>query len=373
MTAAVVPDALFVFANALHYQSIVSPEFGFPTSNLPITDNRVDSTILELRPYWEQDLGFADILLEYSYVDSRFEDPPDFPSSEFQDNVAQSGNFVFNNREQQQGFAWGLEYEYRQVEYELANDWEYQRAAVDLGYWFNGVTRVFVLGGAESPYDDFFESKLEDEFWEVGFQYVPSQRLNLELAAGERGYGDSYRARISYQLRRGQTELEYTEEALTRAEIAVDRRPIFIPDNLDGFLDRPGDFDRFIQKRGQWQTTIELAKSQITLRAFSEERDQRTTDSGLELPDELFYGAAFRWAWQLGVNSTLGMTADIVHSEVDNAESDLTRLALDYTLRLSQKLSIVMLAQRSEEDGEDVFGLDYTENQYHLMLRTEFL
>ena len=371
LTSTLVRDALFVYVSGAQFQTTGSPEDGFPTSNLPITGNRVDSTKLEFRPYWEQNLGFADILAELAYRDSRYDADEELQTGFIQHNTERNGRFSLNNHSHQEGLAWGLGYDYRRVEYDQALPFEFQTASVDLGYWLNGTTRVFVSGGVETPFNSYFDPAMEDDFWEAGIQYTPNQRLDIEFAAGERSFGDTYRGRLSYELRRGRTEFTYEDGVETRGGIGSGYRPIVFSDNLDTVLDRPGESDRFIRKRGEWQTTIELAKSDISFRLFSEDREQRTADTGVPVEDERLAGAAFRWAWRLGTNSTLGLGTDFAIREVGVDDSDLTRFSFDYAFRFSQRLSVVLLLQHSEETGEASFRGDHTENQYRLNLRAD--
>lgn len=369
LTGTLVRDALFVFAGASNFQSIVTPDRRIPTSNIPITGNRINARTLELRPYWEQSLGFADVLLELAQVDTDFGELDTTFDGVAQDNIERRGLFELNNYSNQRGIAWGVNYEHRRLEYDVSTPWDYQRAVLDLGYWVSSSTRLFASGGLETDFDDFIDSGLEADLWEVGFQYRPNQRLNLELAAGERSYGDSYRAEFSYQLRRGETALTYTEQPSTLGELLLDQNPIIDTDNLDDFLNRPDGSDRFVRKRAEWITTVELSKSDISLRVFYEDRDQRTEATGEALIDEEQSGAAFRWTWRFGAKSILGLYADHSTRETAVAGADLTRFALDYEYRLTQRLSIVLFAQRTEEDGDSTLIPDYAENQYRLLLR----
>ncbi len=378
-TVPFVRDALFLYVSAVNFQSITSPDVAFPTSNLPITGTRIDSTVYEVRPYWEQDLGEVNVLAEVSYVASEFDDASVVFSDFNRDNTVRTGIFSMNNYGDQSGLTWGFDYTYFRVEYDQADPWDYQQAKVDLGFWLNGTTRLFAAGGLESSYENFFDPSLEDELWEFGFQYAPNSRLNFEVAAGERSFGSSIRGNVSYRLRRGTTTLSYSEAPTSRADIAGERRPVVSADNLDAILDRPGSADRFVQRRGEWQTDIELAKSEFSLRIFFEARDQRTTDTGQALGDERLFGLAGRWTWRLGAKSTLGVAGDFARRKenlsvgVGDAESDLSRASIDYTYSLSPRLSLIAMIQRSEED--DVLGgsmRNYVENQYHLTLRASY-
>ena len=328
--------------------------------------------MLEARPYWEQNLGFADILAEVSYIDTTFDELDSTIATDLQDNVSIRSYVNLNNHARQQGVAWGLDYQYRRTEYDEAIPWDYQRASANLGYWVNGSTRLFVSGGAETAFDNFFEPDMDDGFWEAGFQYRPSRRLDLEVAVGERGYGESYRARFSYQLRRGQMELRYSETPTTLGEVVSDARPITDPDELDDILNRPGGADRFIAKRASWVTSMGLAKTDLSLRLYYEDRDQRTTAGGEELPDENIGGLAFRLSWEMGGKSTLGLVADYSDRDSGGFASELDRLSADYTYQLSRRFSLILRLQRVKEDFELDNVPDYVENQAQLTLRTTF-
>ncbi|MDJ0911042.1 MAG: TIGR03016 family PEP-CTERM system-associated outer membrane protein [Woeseiaceae bacterium] len=376
MTTDVIRDALFFDLRATHYQTMVSPDVVFQVGNLPATGNRVDSTVLTARPYWQQDLGFARIFAEVSYEDSRFDEPPETPDDFNQDNVVKAGRLNLDNFSQQEGFAWGLGYSYLRAEYELAVPYDYQTATLNLGYWVNDSTRIFVEGGLESAFDNPLDPALEDERWEAGFQYAPNSRLNVEIAAGDRTFGSSVRADISYQLRRGNLTLNYSESPATRAEVGRNRRPLADTDNLDTVLDRPGEADRYIARVGELATEIELAKSEMSLRIFFEDRDQRTNEIGTALGDERFGGAAFRWSWRLGSKSTVGFDVDVVRREEFResilTESDVNRFSVDYNYALSERLSLEVFAVQSKEESEDNTERNYTENQVGLTLRADF-
>lgn len=372
-TTALVRNALFLDATATNFQSIVSPDARVPTGNLPISGNRIDTRIITVRPYWEQSLGFADVLAEVTYVDTSYDDVDTTPSGlSVQGNNERRALFDLNNHSQQQGIAWGLGYQYRRLEYDDSIPWDYQQASANLGYWVGGNIRLFVTGGVETAFDNFVDSNLDDGFWEAGLQYRPNQRLDVELAVGERGYGDSYRGRLSYQLRRGQTTLSYTEEPASLGDSLTNRRPLIDSDNLDDFFNRPGASDRFIRKRGDWTTTFSLAKSELSLRLFFEERFENTTATGQELTDEEQRGAALRWSWRFGSRSTLGFVTDYSKREIASGDSTLLRLAVDYAYQISERLSVVVQAQRSDEDSSGGPDDGYVENQYRLSLRAGF-
>ena len=366
LTATLVKDRLFLDLSATNFQSIITPDGHFPSSNLPITGNRVDSSTFEIRPYWQQRIGQADLLAEVGYRGAEYD------SDEYQSHNQRHGLIQLSNIQRQQGLAWGVDYQYRHIEYDLSTPWEYQRAGVNLGSWVNSSTRIFVVGGKETLFDDLNNSDLSEGFWEAGFQYKPNQRMDLELAAGERGYGISYRGNFSYTLRRGDISLTYDEGPSTRGELAFENRPIDDDDNLDNILDQPGRADRFILRRAEFRMSIELSKSDLTLRIFAEEREQRTTADGDDLEDQGYSGAALRWSWNMGTKTTLGLGADISERHQLDRKDDLLSATIDLAYSLSQRLSVRLEGVHSSQEGSGSTEYDYDENQIRLMLRTEF-
>jgi uncharacterized protein (PEP-CTERM system associated) len=164
----------------------------------------------------------------------------------------------------------------------------------------------------------------------------------------------------------------YSEGPTTRADEAFNRRPITETDNLDGILDRPGRSDRYIRRRAAFSATIELAKSDLTVRVFDEQRDQRTTAGGEPLPDENFSGAAIRWSWNMGTKTTLGVGADISKRDQVGGKDDLFRASVDLAYQFSQRLSLRAEAIRSDQKRGETGEFDYEENQVRLYLSSEF-
>lgn len=367
LTTALIRDRLFVLLSGSNFQSIILPEGQFPTTNVPIHNNRVDSRVLRVQPYWRQNVGVANLLVEVGYVDTQFD------SELLQSSNVTNARFGLDNHSQQQGVAWGLNYDYVRTEYEQSRPWEFNRVGADLGYWVSRTTRIFGAGGAETPIDSIedLSANLDERFWEAGLQYKPSERLDFEAAAGERSYGSSFRLRFDYALKRGHTSLTYNEGPATRGQLPIGRRPIEDEDNLDNVLDRPGRSDRFLRRRAEWTTQLELAKSNMHLRLFGERREQRTTAEGDPLDDENYYGAAFRWDWNIGVNTNLGVGADYSRRDTGITDGTIRRYYINADLSFTERTSLVAQIMRSDQRGNLNSSSDYVENQLRLYLRVE--
>lgn len=366
MTNTLIRQKLFLALNATKFQSIIAPEGRIPTSNIPISTNQVDSRILEVRPFWQQRLGSTDLLLEVSHIDVSYDDEL------IQGSKTTYGKFNLDNIARQQGMAWGVGYQHTRTEYELGEEWEYQRANLNLGYWISGTVRVFASGGAETDVTRIEEPNLDERFYEVGVHLKPDRRLDLEIAFGERYYGPSIRANISYTMRRGKTTLTYAEGPSTTARLPTGRRPIVDTDSLDGLLDQPGRADRYLQRRLNWITGIQLTKSELTLRLFSETRERRQSIEGESLNDQENTGVALRWSWRVGPRTTFGVGADFSRINDSRRNSDLRRAQLDVAYQFARTLSLRAEYTNSNQVGRESAQFDYIENQYRLLLRKEF-
>ncbi len=367
VTTTLVRDKFFLLLNGTNFQSIVTPDGRIPTSNIPITANRVDSRILEARPYWQQRVGSADLYLEAGVSDIDYDDPT------IQGSQVVRGSFKLDNIARQQGLAWGVGYNHVRAEYDLGAEWEHQRAEANLGYWVTGTVRLFAAGGAETDVTRIDDPNLDESFWEAGIQYKPNARLDMEFAAGERYYGTSIRANLAWTMRRGTTRLTYTEGPGTGSQLPSGRRPLVDVDDLDSLLDQPGRSDRFLQRRLNWTTMIELAKSNLNLRLYREIREERETLSSTELlDDQENSGMSLRWSWRAGARTTFGVGANLARIDVQQRNSDVRSLSADVGYRLGQHTNVRLEYINSRQDGRDSNQFDHTEDQVRLLLRAEF-
>lgn len=363
-TSALVEDALFLYLSAVNFQSSSSTEDNFPTTNLPITDNRADQTILTARPYWDQDLGFARVFAEYSYTDVNYD------LSGTENSVEQRSRFQLDNLDDLEGVTWSLNYDHARVEYDTSPPWEFQSATAELGYWFGQDIRLFGRGGVETPYNSFLDPAMEESLWEAGFEYRSGSRAYLLLAAGERSFGETYRGEFDYTLRRGRLNVSHTEGPVTRAQQGFEFRPLNDQDNLDDFLSRTGESDRYVRKRSDLSLVLELARTDVSVRLFYESRTDRFTADGQPREEERYGGGSLRFDWEVGTRGEIGLAGDFGRREFSSRQEDISRYLVSYTYNFSPRFNVVLSAQRSEERPDDpAAGNNYEEDQLGLIFR----
>lgn len=351
MNAEVVREHLFVDVTAAQFQTIVTPEGSFPINNLVASNNRADSRVLSVAPYWVQRFGSTELRIDAAHTRTDFDDDSLRDSVFLQSNQSNTAGFRLGSIPKNFGATWSIDYNYQRVEYEEAIPWEYQRAAAQLGYWVVDSVRVFATGGKESAFDDFLSGALEDPFWEAGVQYSPNSRLNLEVAAGERSFGKSRRASLTHTTSRWQTSLTYSESPQTQGQLVAGRRPLRDTDNLDFLLDRPGDSDRLIRKRGELRTTLTLPKSTLTMRIFDERRTNRSTAEGATLQNDELRGAALRFDWRFGARTSLVFGLDKADRQGPIQDGEFWSVNTGVSYTLSSRVSLRLDLRHVEQDG----------------------
>ncbi len=349
--AELVKERLFLDVAAAQFQTIVTPEGNFPINNFVATNNRADSRVVSVAPYWVQRWGGTELRIDASHTQTDFEDEALQNTVALQSNDANRAVFHLGSAPKDFGATWSLDYNYQRVDYEDAIPWEYQRASAQIGYWVIDTVRVFATGGQETAFDDFFTGKLEDDLWEAGIQYAPNSRLNLEVAAGERSFGSSRRAELTHTTSRWTTRLRYNEGPQTQGLLQAGRQPLRDTDNLDFLLDRSGDSDRLIRKRGELRTSLTLPKSTLTLRIFSERRTDRTTAEGSPLANDELTGAAFRFDWRFGSRTTLNFNLDKTDREGPILDGELWSVTVGAAYTLSSRVSLALNLRHAEQDG----------------------
>lgn len=334
---AFVPDVLFLGVGADRIQSIADPAFNIPQGNLPISANRVDRDEYYAQPRLESTLGdFARLQAQYRYSHVEFE------RGQFQSSVNQNALLSVDNYQRGRGASLAVNYEWFDTEYENGIPWRYSRAMLELGFWTSARLRLFGGAGYESPWDEPLNDSLEAKVWELGFAYEGGERFSAEFAAGDRSFGRTWRATVNVKANLGSMVFSYSEDPATQA-LQRNREPDTRAEDISPSDDLtvPGATDRFIARRLNWLTTLELSKTTLTLNLFNVDRTDRTSATGVPLSDETFAGVILALGYELGSKTNVRLSASFstrefapLDSSDQTDERDITRLlaAVDYQL-----------------------------------------
>jgi hypothetical protein len=327
-SAALDPENFFLNSGASRTQSIRDPESPIPTSNLPLTGNRVDRDDLYFGPSYRYAFGDAVTAtadLRRTWVKYDDEPPePEYEDIDLVDSVLDSVSIDFDNHRGGDGFTWSTRYRSRRTEYDGYVPWEHRQVLLELGFWAAEGLRVFASGGKESAWNEPFDPSLEDSLWEVGFARQLGERFTAEVAAGERSFGSSARASVDYAFGRGSMRLSFDETPTTQGRERFNRGGLLDPDLPLDLLLRPSSVERYVSSRLEWYVDFEFRATQISLSVYDDEHAERFNFDGTQLPDEAQTGLRVALDRQIGRRTSFFV--DGYRSERDLADGSVRQL-----------------------------------------------
>ncbi|MEO1037406.1 MAG: TIGR03016 family PEP-CTERM system-associated outer membrane protein [Pseudomonadota bacterium] len=343
-------DELLLNAGVRRDQSISDLTQPIPVNNLPFAGNRVDRDEYFISPSFTRRIG-SSVTAAGSYRQTRVE----IQGSGLQNNDQSLADFSLDNYRVGQGLTWALRYNWQRVEYDIAQPFENQTALLELGFWLNGSLRVFGSGGLESDWEVPLDPALEAEIWEAGIVYSAGERAQLTLAAGERSFGTSGRAILQLTGRNSTFNVSFTQRPATLGAQPVRIDGPSTPELLFNLLDQQGQTQRFVANRLGVTWTLALRRLSIEARAFIEERSDRTTAAGDDLPnqDQDAQGASI--TYQLGARTSVGVDlARQVFDLGDGADRELIRTTLNASYNLGTRTQLEFSYAYNDQDSDQV-------------------
>lgn len=370
-----VPDRFFLDFGGSRSQAIIDPEGKIPFDNLAITSNRVDRDDLYVGPSFQVPVGENVLVngdLRRTWV--LYADP--IPTvGGLDDYESDEAGLSVDNYRKGAGVSWAARYAYENVDYSvpLAASYRYQQAYAELGYWVSPATRLFVVGGIESPWDMPLEYGFTDPFWEAGVVRQAGEQFRAEFALGERSFGSSWRGEVDFEFARGSTAFSYNDTPTTSANDRFSSGGLLDPEQPDDYLFRAGAAARYIAKRLEWSVDLEWAHYDFAVALFDESRENRTGVNGVPLADELQAGADLSAAWRPGSRTTLYVSVMRVDREfADGDESNLAAATVGASYRLAERMLLSLEIERREQEEPQTAALNYRENLASLVFAHTF-
>jgi hypothetical protein len=361
--AAMVPDRFFFNLGGTRAQTIIDPESNIPLSSFVLSSNRIDLDEYHLGPSFTAPAGASAVVTgDFRRAWYRYDDTPGGGLN----NYTQDRSTVsVNNYRKRDGATWAARFTGEEVDYELQPvPFEYRQAALELGFWFSDTSRLFVTGGKETPWDNPFETSLEDPFWEVGAARS-SDRVTAEVAVGDRSFGSSRRGSLIFKLNRGDSDvrLNYAETPTTSSADRFRVGGLIDPTQPYNYLSRPGALERYIQKRGQFELHFDLQRVRLEAVAFDETREDRTDNLGTPLGDESQSGGSLSATWGLGAKLELVLETRLADREFASGEGDDFRVAsLGANYELGRRTRLEFNLQHWEQESDQNLGFSYKAN-----------
>ena len=365
-STAIARDRLFFDLFASAGQALVASDQAIVLTNVPIAGNRADYLTVTAQPRYQHEFSAVEVQAQsgYTYFDLQTDgEEPDFQVQSL---------FRLGNEFLERGLTWEVRYEHARIEFDNQLPYEYQRAEGTLGYWVGRTLRVFAGGGKESPIDDVLNPALESDIWEAGFQWAPNTAMSLEVAGGERNFGDTYRAAFRLGGPRGEMRATYSEGPEIRATILGGVSAVGI-NSLEGLLDPLGTSDRFLQKRGEFTLVRRFAKSEIQLQLLTDRRSNVVSVAGDLRSDERFDSVTVEHTWDISQRFQLITGADYLDFEDRNSDGEIKRGRVSLQFRFGVRTGVVFGIDHTAVDEVGLGGVPYDATQVSLLLRREFM
>ena len=364
LSLGLVPDRLFLDFGGSRSQATLDPEGTIAFDNLAIISNRVNRDDLYVGPSFQVPVGDNVMVngdlrrtwVRYARKLTGIGALTDYESD--------STGLSVDNYRKGVGISWAARYVLQDVDYSspLASSYRYQQAYAELGYWVSEATRVFVAGGKESPWDRPLDTGLSDSFWEAGVAHQAGERFRAEFALGDRSFGSSWRGKLDYDFKRGNTALSYNETPTTSANDRFSRGGLLDPQEPNDYLFRAGSAERYIAKRLEWSLNLKWERYDVAVALFDESRDNRTQVNGALLADEQQSGANVSAAWRPGSRTELQLRALRVDRKfADGKQINLAATTAGVTYRLGRQMRLSFELERREQSAQTA-ALSYREN-----------
>jgi len=203
--AELVEDFLFLDASARVSQELISLEGALTEAEIS-DENRATVGTYTVSPHLRKRLGtFANAQARYTASGAIFENDVAANSSVNEYTAALTSGTRFND------FNWSLDYRYREAHNRDYADSTFERASATLGYALTRKFRVFGTVGDE--WNDYLSTTETDgSFYSAGFGWAPSRRTSVEVAAGERYFGNTWNVSARHRTRASNWNVSYVED-----------------------------------------------------------------------------------------------------------------------------------------------------------------
>ncbi|CAE6513035.1 MAG TPA: TIGR03016 family PEP-CTERM system-associated outer membrane protein [Nitrosomonas nitrosa] len=292
-TAELIEDRFFVDGRALISQQnafLFEPQ---AVDNVnPI--NRRSISRYSISPYFRhrfKDLASAELRYVYGEVHAS--------GRGFFDNTSDSAIASVNSGSAFRTLGWGLNYSHTQIHRDQLRTIQLERSTGLLRYRLTPQFDLIATGGYERNSFISIRGKSSSPTWTAGFSWVPTERTEIDFAAGQRFFGDTYLASFNHRTRRTTWSLRYNEDITTFGQQALFGSSLATAaslsqllsgmQNSDAILNQgipfafsdPNNFltnRLFLQKRLEGILAINGRKNTVIFRGFNMSRRAYTGD-----------------------------------------------------------------------------------------------
>jgi uncharacterized protein (PEP-CTERM system associated) len=403
----VIDDFMYVDASARSSTQAISA-FGLLGQEARYNNENVaDVSSWSVSPHITQRFGnFANVTLRYTL------NGVDADQSRYGSSTAHGPSFNLASGRSWQDLGWNLSYSRQDVDNEQFPDTASENARLSMNYRLNRTLRLTASGGYDSYDYDALGGRTAGRSWSAGFDWRPTGRTRLDVAAGRHFLGKTGSLLASHRSRHTVTSLTYSDDiTTTRSQFAMPTAldtaslldSLFAATIPDPFARREA-IDAYLRVTGLPPTTLEEV-NYLTNRYFRQKRVRASTvynwsthstllsayaserialsagevDAGL-LGSELFtlndnvrqvgFNLAHSYRLNTKTSATAGLTATRSRSLDTNIVRNQQTLSMGMTQLFSRKLQgIVELRHSRGEHG--VNGRHYYANSISATLSAQ--
>ena len=378
-------DLFFIDADVRSNQTAVNPFSSFGSSNFNESGNRTTTYNYSVSPYLVSRIGsFARVRLRYNY------DIQENRGDELDDSTRESASLGFNSGPDFTRFTWGVFGSYSKTDFDdrvgsisptESSDNEFISAAVRLNYRISRKWQLTSSFGQE--WNDFIslDDDIDGDTWSAGIVWTPNKRVDLELGYGERFFGETPTARLSYRHKRSEIQLNY-ERSVTDSRSLRQQGDIFSGissfDQLlnvlsRGVLSGSGGFttpNNSTLVNEQFDFSYSLKGKRTTLTFDARRSEQTAQESNRE---NVFSGFSVSADRKLSGNLSVNFrySWDEREDKLLERKSNTDWYTLSFNRQLGPNTNLTFSYDYSDRDGGD-FGNGYNGNRLSLYLTVNF-
>lgn len=395
-TAEVIKNFFFIDGAARRSQQNISTLGPQAVDNANLSGNRLDLRTYNVSPYLRYRFKtFAST--ELRYTRGIVESSGGGTNLALRNSQRDSYQFNLNSGSAFRTLQWGLNYSKNIIHFTSFNrEIKMERSLANLRYNLTSQFALTATGGYESNH---FGSALRRDIsapsWTIGFFWAPTQRTDLNFAAGKRFFGDTYRGDFNHRTRLTTWSANYIEEVTTFNQQAGQAGGFGGFGGGLGGLGGLGALNAlnsannglFLQKRFRASVSINGAKNTLTLAIFNMSR-KSLLDINDNVNVELFGSSAnalltrdikqtgtnARWNYRFSPRTNASIGASFVKFRFGNANTTSNNMIYNASLTRniqSNLTGILRYRHIQRQSGSSQFG-NLSANSITASLRMDF-
>jgi len=377
-----VRERLFFDADANRTLGTTGTAFTGPTSDVIASDQRRTVTTWSAGPRLQYPVGrFAELEATARRRHVDFGSDADGESDSDSAGIGLASGPLFTT------WGWALDYERREETREQTDqpveDTTFEQVRGELNLRAGAATQLFVAGGTEENEFETAEAgdPVDGDFWEAGLRWNPRRTVSLEMAVGNRFFGDTARASLDVRGSALSLQLNVSEDLVTTPQLQFERQTVLLRDSEGNLVIGPGGQpvtvaidvptvrdDVILQQRASARLGWSRSHTSITLALLATNREfqrEGTTEDSRQIDLDIRWTRLTRTV----LNAGIGLREQDFEDGISETEFASLRLGATRELRGDTRLSLDYEYAEQDSTGG---GSDYDSNRVTLALEVGF-